>query len=198
MTILVAWVGVIGCERSSDPAPSRESVKAEQPAATPDGDEGESTIQKKVTIEFPDVGYRFTLAEAAAGVKLNYTIVVADDVPGVIPKSQRTVDGAGPGRTGLLEFEKISGHEQSYSLFDFGYAQPRPAEPITLKKGRYACAVEWNGRNWDGPSDTSHGYGPPFPPGEYQLAVSMVGHVQTPRGERPYEIVRAAPVVLVP
>jgi hypothetical protein len=182
------WTGEIRCG----------PVELQRLVAAPEGGPPDCEIERNVTIAVPAGGYRFTLAEAAAGVKLNYTITVTNDLSGVIPQWETFAYDNDPGCTDLCVNEEISAKGQSYAIRDVGHLAPPSNQPITLKKGHFSCAVQWRGKNWNGPSDTSQPEGPPFPAGEYWLKVSMIGRVLTPRGERPYRLASIAPVILAP
>lgn len=122
----------------------------------------------------------FTLAEAAAGITIAYDLVVDEDVPGFVPASPYPygVDVANLDLT-----EEVAGNGQAYCLCDLGIpnsvcplpdggaAYQYPCGPITLPKGVYAQTFSWDGRNWNGPSDTMNPKGPPFPPGDYVLTI---------------------------
>ena len=168
-------------------------TRGEVPAVGgPAGSEPEQNIE----VVFSRGGYRFTLAEAAAGVKMQYDIVVKKDLPGIVYLPQDGGGASGPGPSGLGPFEKIHGNGQSYAEYDIGLGPgPRP-DAKTIKKGTYATTIDWDGRNWSGPSDTNMPKRAAFPPGQYQLTVTMIGNVDTPRGRRFYQIERSARVEL--
>ncbi len=63
-----------------------------------------------------------------------------------------------------------------------------------VSAGTYSLTFSWEGRNWNGPSDTMNPVGPPFPPGYYSFEVSAVG---THNGA-PFEVVGTFPILLVP
>jgi hypothetical protein len=145
-------------------------------------------LDKVVKIEFPKDGYTYTLAEAAKGIKIPYTIRVAEDTPGVIamPTGPSFQEPAGP--SGLHPHESIKGQKQLYSLMDFGLAPPPEKVAKTLKKGTYRHEFDWDGRNWRGPSDTSNPKGKAFPAGVYEVEVVLQGEVKTEKGVVPYLI----------
>jgi hypothetical protein len=154
-------------------------------------------IENVVSIQVPKEEYVFTLAEVAAGVQLEYRIMVRQNLDGVIPAPQQWGSGPAPGPSGLCPFEEISGDGQSYSLADTGLG-PSNDSPWRLQEGTYLHSFGWEGKNWSGPSDTDNPKGPPFPPGTYRLTVRLMGQVQTPDGRTPYNISRSASVRLVP
>lgn len=158
----------------------------------PSGGEPEENIE----IVFPKGGYRFSLAKAAGGVKLKYDIVVKKDLPGIVYLPQDAGQAMGPGPSGLAPFEEIHGNGQSYAERDIGLGPGPSPLAKTIKKGTYATTIDWDGRNWTGPSDTSMPKGKAFPAGSYQLTVTMIGNVDTPKGRRFYRIQRSAPVEL--
>ncbi len=160
-------------------------------------------ITDDVGIDFAKPEYRFTQAEAAAGIMIEYEVVVKQDRPRVLPLPQGS---AGQGITALaidpseekpgklIPFERISGGGHSYSLIDTGLPPPREVPPVKLAAGRYKHVFAWDGRNWDGGSDTSNPKGPLFPPGEYTLEVSCAGILITTEGERYFRL--AEPVIV--
>jgi len=149
-----------------------------------------------IEISFAKPAYEFTLAEAAQGIKIDYTIEVRQDFAGVVPLPQGSCAPARP--SGLFAFEVLSGNGQLYALRDRGRCQGPSRVPITIKKGTYSQVFEWDGRNWNGPSDTNQPKGKPFPAGTYGLEVSVVGEVETPAGRKPYRIEKHVKVVIKP
>src|SRR5947209_6439909 len=73
-------------------------------------------FEEVARVEFPEGGYAFTQAQLAGGVKLEYTIRVDRDYPGVIalPTGPSFREPAGP--SGLHPHESISGGGHLYSL----------------------------------------------------------------------------------
>ena len=59
-------------------------------------------------------------------------------------------------------FEQLAGNGQSYCLCDTGLCGPASLPPVTLRAGNYAGAFSWDGKNWNGPSDTDNPKGAPF------------------------------------
>lgn len=148
-----------------------------------------------VSVRVPSDEYRFTLAEAAAGVRFDYDLVVAEDLEEVIPFPQDTGGASGGGPSGLIPFETITGDGQSYGLYDVGLGQPNQL-PRRAEAGTYPHSFVWDGRNWGGPSDTSMPKGEPFPPGTYTLRVRVKGEIGTPEGRKPYDVSDTAKIVL--
>jgi hypothetical protein len=124
----------------------------------------------------PPTNCIFTLAEAALGISIEYELVLENEVPDVVPHSQQSCPGP-PGASQLYLFERLSGGNESYCICDNGLCPAPPDTPITLHPGTYPGVFEWDGKNWNGPSDTGNPKGPPFPPGEYTLDVSTTGLV---------------------
>ncbi len=169
-------------------------VKAKAPAQ--DLQAGQSSaIEKVVRITFPNRGYAFTVGQASKGISIDYKIIVDKDVPDVIPKAQDIGSGDPLDPSGLIVFEKLTGNEQSYGLFDRGLGQPR-STPVVVRKGVYSHTFQWDGRNWSGPSDTNVRKGPPFPPGIYTLSISATGEQKVGNARRPFRIEASVPVTL--
>ena len=150
-----------------------------------------------VTVRIASDEYRFTLAEAAAGVRFDYDVAVPEDLDRVVPHPQDAGGASAPGPSGLMPFETLSGNGQSYCLCDVGLGQP-DQRPRRIERGTYPHSFVWDGRNWGGPSDTSAPKGGPFPPGTYTLQIRVRGEIDTPEGRKPYDVSDTAKVVLTP
>jgi hypothetical protein len=136
---------------------------------------GESSLPG-VSIAFRmPVNCTFTVAQALAGIAIPYDVVVTNDVAGVILTPQNAGGCGLPGNSGLIVFEQLAGNGQSYCLCDTGLCGPASLPPVTLRAGSYAGAFSWDGKNWNGPSDTGNPKGAPFPPGTYTLTVRATG-----------------------
>jgi hypothetical protein len=168
------------------PAPRGEAVGG---GALPKFDE-------VVKVEFPAGGYAYTLAEVARGVKIPYRIVVARDYPGVIALRSGPSFHEPPGPSGLHPREQISGKGQFYCLMDFGLGAPPKEIVRTVKKGTYLHSIEWDGRNWTGPSDFGNPRGKPFPAGTYEVMVTLRGKVVAGEQATPYQITAKTKLVL--
>ncbi len=144
-----------------------------------------------VCIVFERTGATFTLAEAAAGVSIPYTVVVGEALE-IVPDSQTSGNCGQPGPSGLIVFERLSGGDQGYCLCDSGLCADR-SDPTTLVPGRHDATFAWDGRNWTGPSDYGNPEGAPFPAGSYTLEVSAVGTVHT----APFRVANTFAVTLV-
>lgn len=156
-------------------------------------------LNRAVRIDFPKDGYTFTLAEVAKGVRIRYQVVVDHDCEAVSPRPFGPSFAETPGPSGLYPRERISGNGHNFCLEDFGLGHPPREEDqrfVTLKKGTYLHSFEWDGRNWNGPSDTSNPRGEPFPAGTYKVTVTMHGVVRTDSGEVPYQITGTTKLVL--
>jgi hypothetical protein len=146
-------------------------------------------------IEFANQPCVFTLAQAMAGVSFSYDLVIDEDVPGFVASPPYDY---GPDAAGLEISEQISGGIQLYCVCDRGLPfQSCPLDdggkyfpgfdagtcnPITLPKGAYHRVLDWDGRNWYGPSDTGQREGPPFPPGDYAFKVEAKGKLANDGG----------------
>ncbi len=134
-----------------------------------------STTLPGVRIEFATQRCSRTLEEAASGLRIDYFVVVEEDLDGVQPVPQDEGECDGPGPSGLILFEELRGDGQRYCRCDEGLCPGSVQEWIKLRRGRYPAAFEWDGRNWSGPSDTDAVKGAPFPAGRFTLVVSAVG-----------------------
>jgi len=145
-----------------------------------------------VTIVFPEQPCTFTLAQAAAGIEIQYQVLVANAVTGVVPQGQSSCPQAGP--SGLYVFEQLSGNAQSYCLCDTGLCVAPPDTPVTIAQGTFDGKFSWDGKNWTGPSDFGNPKGSAFPPGTYTLEVSAKGKKEG----APYSVVGKYDITLTP
>ena len=151
-----------------------------------------------VSFDFSGVPDTITLAEAAAGVLFRYSVLIEENLHGVISFPLDAGGCADPGVSGLKVLEVISGGGQMYCLCDTGLCGPQ-IEPMDLVEGSYKAAFEWTGRNWSGPSDTSNPMGPPFPPGRYLFEVRARGIYPEAEGTlRLFEVTATAEFELTP
>jgi hypothetical protein len=149
-----------------------------------------------VRVRFAPQGCTFTLAQAKAGVTIPYDVVIDADVAGVIPSVvPYQLD---PGASGLQMHEVLSGAGQHYCVCDVGLGPGGNKVPITLKAGTFSAAFQWDGRNWDGPSDTGNPKGPPFPVGTYRLDVKTDGTFTDDAGTHAFVVAGAFRITLVP
>ena len=124
-----------------------------------------------VTLAFPDDRCSYTQAEVAAGIQIQYQVVVAQNLTGVHPNPADAGGCMQPGASGLIVGYAIGGGGQSYCVCDTGLCAPQ--SPVTTPRvGTYPAQIAWDGRNWSGPSDTGNPKGAPFPPGTYTLTLT--------------------------
>jgi hypothetical protein len=153
-------------------------------------------LEDAVKIKLAKREFTFTVAEAAKGIKIPYEIVVADDIPGVAPMPPGPSFNTPAGKSGLYPYIRITGNDQVYAPLDYGLGAPPEPQFQALKKGTYAASFDWDGRNWQGPSDTGQARGAAFPPGTYTITVTAVGRVKAGGVERQYTLTGMARLVL--
>ena len=117
----------------------------------------------------------FTLAKLKAGVTFTYRVEAEKFLKNVVSQALDPGHCDAPGAAGLRILEKIHGGGQSYCLCDQGLCKDSSA-PHDIEIGTYVGTFEWDGANWNGPSDTGTPKGPQFPPGEYVLVVRAEGN----------------------
>lgn len=131
-----------------------------------------------VSIRYTGTTCTFTLAQAAAGIEIPYQVEIVSATPNVAPASQDVGNCEMPDQSGLILFARLAGMSQQYCQCDVGLCSgPRLKPPITLTAGTYPESFSWDGKNWNGPSDTNQPEAAPFPVGSYTLDVSAVGSV---------------------
>ncbi len=129
-----------------------------------------------VRIEFPEQPCRYTLAEAAAGIELRYDVVVEKDLGEIRVHLTPELACRGVAQVSSLSvIERIVGDGQSYCRCDFGISSRGWEIAAELEVGHFPVSVAWDGRNWNGPSDTRNEPGPLFPPGESELELIASG-----------------------
>jgi hypothetical protein len=131
----------------------------------------ETGIAARITISSAKCTY--TLAEARAGIRIDYEVVVDADIPNVVPTGLTSAPMVGP--SGLQILEELEGNGQKYCICDSGRGPGLSMTPVTLRKGSYRGTFEWDGHNWGGPSDTGMPKGALFPAGSYMLDVHTAG-----------------------
>lgn len=146
-----------------------------------------------VRIVFPDQPCTFSLAQAAAGIRIVYDVVIDAPLAGVVSRPQDAGGASRPGKSGLNPQEILEGNGQRYCMCDTGLG-PDEESVVDLVAGTFPCAFEWTGRNWSGPSDTGNRMGAPFPAGSYTLCINAVGSY---RGAD-YWVKASRPVQLTP
>ncbi len=175
--------GYVSCEAAPDPCPI-----------------GGSSSLRGVSVEFMLDRCVFTLDEVAAGVTLDYAIVVEERLDEVSATPQDAGYCGRPEASGFIPFAVIEGGDERWCICDTGLCAGTPVPPATIEPGRYAGRIDWDGRNWFGPSDFGNPPGAPFPPGDYTVSVRLVGENgdDTPGGEvTPYEVVGETSIRLV-
>jgi hypothetical protein len=164
-----------------------------------------------VHIELPYQPCAFTLRQASRGIRFSYDVVIDDDLPGYSSRiSTSGVPMYPAGEVAKLQIATvIEGGTQRYCVCDQGNQPPfctlqdggfstwlpsppeRDCAPITLTKSVshvtwpslvYEGPIAWHGRNWDGPSDTGNPEGAPFPPGDYELKITIAGRLTRDAG----------------
>lgn len=129
-----------------------------------------------VEVQFLDQDCVFTVAEAAAGIDIEYDVVVSEEPANVTTRAQDAGRCGSIGDSGLIVFEDLGGGDERFCLCDTGLCAggDMATSPVL---GFHRGTFQWMGRNWGGPSDTGIPMGAPFPPGSYTLTVSAVGDV---------------------
>lgn len=143
-----------------------------------------STFGADAFIELNNADCEFTLAEVAAGITFPYTVKIANDIEEVV--SDGDDGGCLPDTSdGFPVWIKVTvaGGDERYCVCDQGIC-PAETTPATWAAGDYAREFEWDGKNWNGPSDTVNPKGDAFPPGEYTVTFSASGEA----GGDPFEL----------
>jgi hypothetical protein len=135
---------------------------------------GASSNLPGVQLAFPDQPCSYTTAEVAAGIEIVYDEVITAAVAGLTPAAGDAGGCAQPDDAGLIVGYRISGAGQNYCLCDTGLCAPRSTVTGTVV-GSHTRQIPWDGRNWNGPSDTGNREGAAFPPGTYTITLTASG-----------------------
>ncbi len=138
---------------------------------------GASSNLPGVQLAFPDQPCSYTAAEVAAGIELVYDEVITAAVAGLRPAPGDAGGCAQPDDAGLIVGYRISGAGQNYCLCDTGLCAPQSPVTTTVV-GSHTRQIPWDGRNWNGPSDTGNREGAAFPPGTYTITLTASGSRQ--------------------
>lgn len=140
----------------------------------------------------------FTSQELAAGVTLGYTVVLEDHGTYVWSKPLDAGRCDQPGASGLRVQERIQGDGQQWCVCDTGLCMDPVRVDQLLVDGTYQDTIQWDGRNWQGPSDTGNTPGDRFPPGDYLFVVRAAGFFgDAPGVNALWDITATAPVYVL-
>lgn len=142
---------------------------------------GASSNLPGVQLAFPDQPCSYTAAEVAAGIEIAYDEVITAAVDNLISTPGDAGGCARPDDAGLIVGYRIAGAGQNYCLCDTGLCAPQSLVTTTVV-GTHARYIPWDGRNWNGPSDTGNREGAAFPPGTYTLTLTATGTRQPSDG----------------
>lgn len=154
--------------------------------------EQETVFEDNISLWVPAGGYSWSVNELAAGIEVEWEVRVGKDFDDVVTYSTRGEDIY----KGLKAHAEIFGNDQYYGLNDFGHPGPPQYKRQPVRKGIYKGQLDWDGKNWNGPSDFDAPKGDAFPPGDYQLQLTLHGMVDTGRGRRPFSIEHVVPVTV--
>lgn len=135
-----------------------------------------STDWGSLSLSFPaSQPCSYTAAQVAAGISIAYEeILQVDSGIELHPAFADAGRCASPDDAGLIVGYTISGSGQSYCLCDIGFCQGEPLSSTPVN-GVHDRSFTWDGRNWNGPSDTNNAEGAPFPPGSYTINLTSTG-----------------------
>jgi hypothetical protein len=139
---------------------------------------GASSNLSGVQLVFPDQPCSYTAAEVAAGIQIVYDEVITAPVGKLVPAPGDDGGCARPDDAGLIVGYRIAGAGQNYCLCDTGLCAPQSLV-TTPVVGTHARQISWDGRNWNGPSDTGNREGAAFPPGTYTITLTASGTRQS-------------------
>ncbi len=151
-----------------------------------------------VKLEVAATPCEFTLAEAAAGIGIAWTVTIDAGTDAVFSLPQDAGGCQQPDSSGLIIFARLQGGGQNYCVCDTGLCMSPDETPVDLVAGTYEGTFSWDGKSWSGPSDTGNKKGPAFPAGTYELVLSAKGKRVVAGIQTPFEVRATRAVVLLP
>lgn len=115
----------------------------------------------------------FTQDALSKKIDLGVKLVVKNGLSDVTPVAQ---DGGkcGDERVGNFPYLlTVEGGTEEFCLCDKGNCGGFGLVPFNATAGTYSDSVEWDGKNWSGPSDFNNPKGAAFPPGNYTVNASI-------------------------
>lgn len=194
MRLLLAIVALTGCEigaGSADEHPSFTQTLPDGPCAVEDvtGD------VPGVTISIRSDACVYARGTAAA---FHYEVTASATTPAItIPDSGGGCGDCEGHTTDPASFVRWSiggtsagGESQDYCICDVGCCAPTQTATIQLDALESAATIDWQGREWSGPSDTGNPMGELFLPGRYDVVVTFEGYAAgSVQARLPIEIV---------
>jgi hypothetical protein len=119
----------------------------------------------------------YSQAQVAAGIAIPYHEEIDMPIGGLHPIPGDAGGCQLPDEAGLIVSYQISGAGQSYCVCDTGLCAAQ-SFMTSAAVGNYYHQIAWDGRNWNGPSDTSNPEGAPFPVGTYTVTLTASGAVE--------------------
>ena len=178
-------------ETVQDPGPEAKPLTCQEQVG------GSSTLPG-VKIEFTGTTCEWRVSEAAKTIKIPYHVVIDKDLDKVTVKPQ---DAGGCGQPdaafgNLILFAKVYGVGQNqWCMCDTGLCAGT-VQTVTLKAGTYDGEFSWDGRNWQGPSDTGNPEGDPFPAGQYVVEMSAIGTATVYGVKQDFNVFGSFPIIL--
>jgi hypothetical protein len=147
-------------------------------SSTPSGSSGKFCSSDDYTnlpmsLTFSKQPCSYTAAQVAAGIVFTYQEVI-EEAWSLRPIPQDLGGCQTPDDAGLIVGYKITGGGQSYCRCDVGLCAAQ-SFATTSVIGTHDRTVSWDGRNWNGPSDTNTAEGSSFPPGSYAVTLTATG-----------------------
>ena len=139
----------------------------------------------------------FTLSKLAAGVTFHYKVDVDKDLDLVLTSPLDAGWCDEPGPSGLRTLEKIHGNDQAYCVCDVGYCGKEPGFE-KLAAGKTEHSFDWDGKNWNGPTETGTPKGDPFPPGDYVAVVRAEGQYKKSGVTKSFAVNGTLPITVKP
>lgn len=189
LTLLLVMVTLGGCTSTAPQAPPYEPTLPPGPCAV----EGVTGSIPGVTLAIRSEECVYQVGQPA---RFTYEVATGAAVPAIdVPSS------AGCGACVKPSTDPLSwiawriegtthGVTHTYCLCDTGCCPPDQAQTVQPAITTASDVIEWSGRNWYGPSDTSQPEGAFFPPGVYRVKVTFFGFDEgSVTAELPIEII---------
>ena len=154
------------------------------------------------SLVFLDDRCSFTLAEAAAGIQLDFQVEVLQSLKNIDSVSSDAYGRCkGPEQQNpfIVGYDIAGGSQRYCPWCDTGRCAQQHFSFDAVAGESYQAGFTWHGRNYGGPSDTGQTEGTPFPPGSYTVTLDTEGTWPSGEGDSTaFQMVATRTITLTP
>lgn len=141
-----------------------------------------------IRIEFTTTDCSWTLAQARAGLHVDYRVRVDRDIKGIVPAASGACGCGQPHISGLTLTEELQGADHRVCIGNAETCLGPVEEPVTLRKGTYPGTMTLEGPSEARAGNRAGATGVPFAPGNYTLTVRAAGVRQGRKGRSNFQL----------